>query len=173
MSTSEQSTQTLPAVSRGSFSGVEVHAGRGGGLASRPPVTGKTTHYHAARLPEFGDVVLAVTRSFDPDTGAAISIELRAFAAASASRGALVHMALEDFNRAAGAIGFAQLSLARLGDAPDERRPARLTRCTVSDAAPTAEAARGIADWMRNTWETELAFGSWPALQGSLDAFAE
>lgn len=157
----------------GSFSGVAVQAGAGGGLASRPPVVGVVTHYHAAQLPELGDVVLAVARGFDRDTGAATSIELRAFAAGATGRGSLAQLTADEFTRAPGAIAFAQLRLANTGDAADERRTAELLRCTVSDAAPTAEAARGIADWLRSTWETELAFGSWPAVRGTLDAFSE
>jgi hypothetical protein len=132
-----------------------------------------TTHYHAAKLPELGDVVLAVARRFDQATGAAVGIELRAFAASAPGRGTLATLAPDEFLRAPGAIAFASLRLADHGDAADERRPATLARCTVSDAAPTAEAARGIADWLRSTWETELAFGSWPAVRGTVDAFGD
>lgn len=164
---------SAPTPTHGAFAGIDVHAGAGGGLVSHPPVAGTVTHYHAAQLPELGDVVLAVARGFDGSTGAATSIELRAFAASAAGRGSLAQLPADEFARAPGAIAFAELSLANAGDAADERRPAELVRCTVSDAAPTAEAARGVADWLRSTWETELAFGSWPAVRGTLDAFAD
>ena len=172
-SATDTSTDQATTPAGGSFNGVEVHTGPGGGLASRPPVSGATTHYHAARLPELGDVVLAVARRFDESTGASVGIELRAFAASAPARGALAAMAADEFLRSPGAIAFASLRLADHGDAADERRPATLSRCTVSDAAPTAEAARGIADWLRSTWETELAFGSWPAVRGTVDAFGD
>jgi hypothetical protein len=172
MSTTDQSTPN-PTDTQGSFAGVDVYAGTGGGLVSHPPAVGTVTHYHAAQLPELGDVVLAVARSFDPATGAAVRIVLRAFAASAAGRGALAQLPVEQFNQAPGAIAFAELALANAGDAADERRPAELVRCSVSDAAPTAEAARGVADWLRSAWETELSFGSWPAVRGTLDAFAD
>lgn len=157
----------------GTFLGREVHAGRGGGLASGQVVpSGSSTHFHAARLPEFGDVVLAVTRTFDPATAASRAIELRAFAASAPGRGALAQLPVAELVEAPGAIAGAVLELAGEGDAADDRRSARLVRCTVTDAAPTAAAARGIADWLRATWEAELAFGSWPAVEGSLGAFA-
>jgi hypothetical protein len=157
----------------GTFLGVEVTAGPGGGLASGAPVpSGAAVHYHAARLPDIGDVVLAVARVFDADTGAALRIELRAFTAAAPGRGALAQMPGDELVEAPGAIAFAELELSASGDSADERRAATLTRCVVTDAAPTAAAARGIADWLRTTWETELAFGSWPAVRGTLEAFA-
>lgn len=160
-------------ITSGTFLGVDVHTGPGGGLASGAPVpSGAAMHYHAARLPDLGDVVLAVARVFDADTGAALRIELRAFTAAAPGRGALATMVGEELIEAPGAIAYAELELSAQGDAADERRAATLTRCVVTDAAPTAGAARGIADWLRTTWETELAFGSWPAVRGTLDAFS-
>ncbi len=157
----------------GTFLGVDVRTGPGGGLASGAPVpSGAAMHYHAARLPDLGDVVLAVARVFDADTGAALRIELRAFTAAAPGRGALATMAGDELVDAPGAIAYAELELSAQGDEADERRAATLTRCVVTDAAPTAAAARGIADWLRTTWETELAFGSWPAVRGTLDAFS-
>lgn len=157
----------------GSFAGIDVGSGRGGGLAVGAPVpSGRTTHFHAARLPQLGDTVLAVTRTFDRETAAALEIELRAFAAAAAARRSLVDVDAETFLQSSGAVGYGLVELAGAGDAPDQRRPARLVRCVVSDAAPTADAARGVADWLRTTWETELSFGSWPAVDGSLQAFA-
>ncbi|MEO6867207.1 MAG: hypothetical protein ABI200_04225, partial [Gaiellales bacterium] len=158
---------------RGTFAGIAVQEGPGGGLASASTLVSATsTHYHAARLPELGDTVLAVARHFDTTTAAALAIELRAFAAAAPGRGALAEMDEQTMLDSPGAIAYAKLELSELGFAADERRPARLLRCVVSDAAPTAAAARGVADWLRLTWETELAFGSWPALRGSLEAFA-
>lgn len=157
----------------GTFFGTEVRSGAGGGLASGPLVSGGvTTHFHAARLPELGDTVLAVTRVFDASTNAALRIELRAFAAAAPGRGTLAGLDARSFADAPGALAFASVELATSGDAADERRPATLTRCVVTDAAPTATAARGVADWLRSTWEVELAFGSWPAVRGRLDAFS-
>jgi len=145
----------------------------GGGLASSGPTApGTTTNYHAARLPELGDVVLAVTRVFDRTTIAPLRIELRAFTAAAPGRGALATMHADHLLNAPGAIAYARVDLLEAGDPADERRPARLQRCFVTDAAPTAACARGVAEWLRATWETELAFGSWPALRGNLDAFA-
>lgn len=157
----------------GSFDGTTVQTGPGGGLAtSSLLVSERVTHFHAARLPELGDTVLAVERRFDTDTAAALAIELRAFAAAAPGRGALAAMDEATLLAAPGAIAYARVELSAPGFAADERRPARLARCVVSDAAPTAAAARAVADWLRRTWETELAFASWPALRGSLDAFA-
>lgn len=165
-------TQAAPARG-GSFLGTDVRTGTGGGLASSPPTpSGATTHYHAARLPQLGDVVLAVARIFDPRTAAALRIELRAFAASAQGRGALATMGASHFVDAPGSLAFASIELSAPGDAADERRPATLRRCIVTDAAPTVAAARGVADWLRATWETELAFGSWPAIIGTLDAFA-
>ncbi len=164
-------TASTPAT-RGTFLGREVQTGRGGGLASEPVVAhGGSTHFHAARLPDLGDVVLAVTRRFDPQTAASTAIELRAFAASAPGRGSLVQLPLDALASAPGAVAAARLELADEGDVADDRRPVRLTRCIVTDAAPTAAAARGVADWLRTTWETELAFGSWPAVEGTLDAF--
>lgn len=158
----------------GTFDGNEVRRGLGGGLASGSPVAGaRTTHFHAARLAEFGDTVLAVTRVFDETSGAALRVELRAFAAAAPGRGALAESDEATLLRAPGAIAFAVVELASPADDADERRAARLTRCVVTDAAPTTSAARQVADWMRTAWETELAFGSWPAVAGTLDAFAD
>ncbi len=157
----------------GTFLGVEVRIGPGGGLASTAPVpSGAAVHYHAARLPDIGDVVLAVARVFDETTGAALRIELRAFTAAAPGRGSLAAMPGSELLDAPGAIAYAELELSASGDSADERRAATLVRCVVTDAAPTAAAARGIADWLRTTWETELAFGSWPAVRGTLEAFA-
>lgn len=159
--------------SSGSFLGVEVRTGPGGGLASGPAVrASRASHFHAARLPELGDVVLSVTRVFDDTTAAALGIELRAFSASAPGRGALAELPLEGMLDAPGAIAAAELQLAAAGDEADERRAAKLVRCVVSDAAPTAAAARGVAEWLRATWETELAFGSWPAVSGTLEAFA-
>jgi hypothetical protein len=161
-----------PATS-GTFLGVEVRTGEGGGLASGIPTpSGRAHHFHAARLPELGDVVLAITRVFDTTTGAALGIELRAFAASAPGRGALAQLPASQFAQAPGAIAIATLELAAPGDRSDDRRPVTLERCVVTDAAPTAAAARGVAEWMRATWETELAFGSWPAVHGTIDAFA-
>ncbi|MCW2925450.1 MAG: hypothetical protein JWM98_2854 [Thermoleophilia bacterium] len=157
---------------RGRFDGVEVTTGTGGGLASGAPAAGAVaTHFHAARLPDFGDTVLAVSRVFDETTAAALRIELRAFAASSPGRGVLATMSEDEFVDAPGAIAYACVTLAAAGDAADERRAATLVRCVVTDAAPSGDAARGVADWLRATWEVELAFGSWPALRGTLDAF--
>jgi hypothetical protein len=164
---------TTNAQAAGRFEGVDVRAGHGGGLASAGTVVvGDSTHFHAARLPELGDTVLAVRRVFDPSTAAALRLELRAFAAAAPGRGTLATMSEAELLRAGGAIAFASVTLAGADDAADERRAARLERCVVTDAAPTAAAARGVAEWLRTTWETELAFGSWPAITGTLDAFA-
>lgn len=157
---------------RGSFAGIDVRTGPGGGLASAPATGGTATHYHAARLPEFGDAVLAVARVFDESTAAALRIDLRAFAATAPGRGMLGGLDEGELLRAPGAIAYASIELSAAGDAADERRTAKLTRCVVTDAAPTAAAARGVADWLRGTWETELAFGSWPAISGTFEAFA-
>lgn len=158
---------------QGDFLGTQVRAGAGGGLATLLPLSGGvTTHFHASRFRELGDTVLAITRTFDERTGAALGIELRAFAATAPGRGALAALAGEAFVDAPGAIAYAALVLAAPGDSADERRPATLTRCVVTDAAPTASAARDVAEWLRATWETELTFGSWPAVRGSLAAFA-
>jgi hypothetical protein len=168
---SEATTTTEDAT--GTFLGREVRTGRGGGLAGGPAVpSGSSTHFHAARLPEFGDVVLAVTRTFDPATAASRTIELRAFAASAPGRGALAQLPVAELVEAPGAVAAAVLELAGEGDAADDRRAARLVRCAVTDAAPTAAAARGVAEWLRATWEAELAFGSWPAVEGTLAAFA-
>lgn len=157
----------------GTFDGTPVRTGAGGGLAtSSLLVSDSVTHFHAARLPELGDTVLAVERRFDTDTAAALAIELRAFAAAAPGRGVLAAMDEAALLAAPGAIAYARVELSDLGFAADERRPARLARCVVSDAAPTVAAAIGVADWLRRTWETELAFASWPALRGTLEAFA-
>lgn len=157
----------------GTFLGVEVRTGPGGGLASGPAVrSARASHFHAARLPELGDVVLSVTRVFDEETAATLGIELRAFSATAPGRGALAELPLDGLLDAPGAIAAAELVLAAGGDEADERRAAKLVRCVVSDAAPTAAAARGVAEWLRATWETELAFGSWPAVSGTLEAFA-
>lgn len=157
----------------GTFLGVEVRTGPDGGLASGTVVrSARASHFHASRLPEFGDVVLSVTRVFDDETAAALGIELRAFSATAPGRGALAELPLDKLIDAPGVIAVAELVLAAEGDEADERRAARLTRCVVSDAAPTVAAARGVADWLRATWETELAFGSWPAVSGTLEAFA-
>ncbi len=164
---------TADDITTGTFLGIDVRTGPGGGLASGAPVpSGAAMHYHAARLPDLGDVVLAVARVFDPATGAALRIELRAFTAAAPGRGAIATMSGEELLDAPGAIAYAELELSAKGDEADERRAATLARCVVTDAAPTAAAARGIADWLRATWETELAFGSWPAVRGTLEAFA-
>lgn len=158
---------------RGSFGGVEVRTGVAGGLSSAAPaVAGESTHFHAAQIPQLGDVVLAVRRHFDPATSAATQLELRAFAATAPGRGALADMPGETLLEAPGALAFAALALSAGGDAADERRPARLIRCAVTDAAATDDAARGVADWLRTTWESELLFGSWPAVRGRLSAFA-
>ena len=157
----------------GSFAGVEVRTGPGGGLAGTPPAGGGVaTHFHAARLPELGDTVLAVARVFDQDSGAALRIELRAFAAAAAGRGTLAELDERELLRAPGAIAYAAIQLSAPGLPPDERGTAKLERCVVTEAAPTAAAARGVAEWLRGAWETELAFGSWPAISGTLEAFA-
>jgi hypothetical protein len=157
----------------GTFLGTEVRAGRGGGLASGPALgSGRATHFHAARLPGMGDVVLSVTRVFDTTTAAALDLELRAFAASAPGRGALAELPVDAIVDAPGAIAVAALELSAAGDEADERRAARLVRCVVTDAVPTVAAARGVADWLRTTWETELAFASWPAVEGTLDAFA-
>jgi hypothetical protein len=157
----------------GTFAGIDVRTGDGGGLASGPVVTGGVaTHYHAARLPELGDVVLAVARVFDVDTGAALYLELRAFAASAPGRGTLAELDERDLLRSQGAIAYASIQLSAPGYAADERATATLERCIVTDAAPTAAAARGVAEWLRSTWETELAFGSWPAIDGTFEAFA-
>lgn len=168
MNTKQQDDTSI----RGSFAGVQVRTGPGGGLASAPASGGVATHYHAARLPELGDTVLAVARVFDEQTAAALRIDLRAFAASAPGRGTLATMTEDELLRAPGSIAFASIELSAAGDAADERRTARLARCIVTDAAPTAAAARGIADWLRRAWETELAFGSWPAINGTLEAFA-
>jgi hypothetical protein len=159
--------------SAGTFLGTEVRSGRGGGLASGPALSsGRATHFHAARLPGLGDVVLSVTRVFDATTAAALSLELRAFAASAPGRGALAELPIDAIADAPGAIAAAALELSAAGDEADERRPATLVRCVVTDAVPTAAAARGVADWLRTTWETELSFASWPAVRGTIDAFA-
>lgn len=157
---------------RGTFTGIAVCTGPGGGLASTHGAVGPATHFHAARLPELGDSVLAVTRTFDAATGAPLALELRAFAAAAPGRGALATASASELLDAPGAIAFAAIELAAPGDASDERRPATLTQLTVSDAAPTDAAARVVAEWLRATWEAELAFGSWPALRGSITAIS-
>lgn len=163
----------LDPITTGAFLGTPVHSGRGGGLVTSPATaSARTTHFHAARLPEFGDVVLAVTRAFDERTGAALAIELRAFGASAPGRGALAEMPLDALVQAPGTIAVAHVELSAPGDEADERRPATLLRCTVTDAAPTAAAARSVAEWLRSTWETELAFASWPAVRGTLAAFS-
>jgi hypothetical protein len=170
---STATTDTKQGATRGSFGGVDVSTGPGGGLASSSPAAGGVSrHYHAARLPELGDIVLAVARVFDEETGAALRIELRAFAASAPGRGALAELDERDLLEAPGAIAFASIQLSQPGLGADERDLATLERCIVTEAAPTAAAARGVADWLRGTWETELAFGSWPAIRGSFDAFA-
>ncbi len=157
----------------GTFLGRPVRTGRGGGLAStRATTNASSTHFHAAELPEFGNVVLAVTRTFDPNTAASRTIELRAFTAAAPGGGSLAQLPIDTLVDTPGAVAAAVLELAGDGDDAGDRRAARLVRCTVTDAAPTAGAAAGVAEWLRTTWETELAFGSWPAVEGSLDAFA-
>lgn len=170
MGSAAMDTESEGAV-RGSFGGVDVRTGPGGGLAGTVPAGGAATHFHAARLPELGDTVLAVARVFDQDTGAALRIELRAFAASAPGRGALAELDEQELLRAPGAIAYAAIHLSAPGFAADERGTARLERCIVTEAAPTAAAARGVADWLRGAWETELAFGSWPAISGSFDAF--
>lgn len=156
----------------GAFLGTSVAAGRGGGLASSLATrSGRATHFHAARLPELGDVVLSVSRVFDTDTGAALAIELRAFAASAPGRGSLAELPIDRVVDAPGAIAAAHLELSAAGDEADERRPATLVRCVVTDAVPTPASARGVAEWLRTTWETELAFASWPAVRGTMDAF--
>lgn len=163
----------LDPIRTGTFLGTKVHSGRGGGLASRAAIAkANTTHFHAARLPEFGDVVLAVTRTFDEHTGAALLIELRAFGALAPQRGALAEMPVDQLMNTQGAIAYARVVLSSPGDEADERRPAILECCVVTDAAPTAQAASGVATWLRTTWETELSFASWPAVCGSLSAFS-
>jgi len=158
---------------RGSFAGIDVRTGAGGGLTSSAPVAGGVaTHYHAARLPELGDTVLAVARVFDPQTSAALRLELRAFTASAPGRGGPAPRGAAARRRAPRAGPHAMIQLSEPGLAADERDVATLERCIVTDAAPTAAAARGIADWLRATWETELAFGSWPAIIGTLEAFA-
>ncbi|MCW2956182.1 MAG: hypothetical protein JWO69_1051 [Thermoleophilia bacterium] len=156
----------------GSFTGIDVRTGPGGGLASTIPGGARTTHFHAANLTEFGDSVLAVTRVLDEQTGAPLALELRAFAASAPGRGALAGMQADELLAAPGAIAYAELELAEHGDAADERRPVTLTTCALSDAAPTEDAARQVADWLRTTWETELAFGSWPAVRGEVATVA-
>ncbi|MCW2960104.1 MAG: hypothetical protein JWM25_1409 [Thermoleophilia bacterium] len=157
---------------RGTFTGIAVCTGPGGGLASTSGAMAPATHFHAARLPELGDSVLAVTRTFDAETGAPLALELRSFAAAAPGRGVLATATARELLDAPGAIAFAAIELAAPGDAADERRPATLTQLTLSDAAPTDSAARVVADWLRATWEAELAFGSWPALRGSVTAIS-
>lgn len=164
---------TTSSESAGTFLGTKVRAGRGGGLATNAATSAaRATHFHAAQLPGLGDVVLSVTRVFDTKTAAALALELRAFAASAPGRGALAELPIDAIVDAPGAIAVAALELSAAGDEADERRPARLVRCVVTDAVPTAGAARGIADWLRTTWETELSFASWPAVRGTLDAFA-
>lgn len=170
---SSAATATTKETMSGSFAGIDVTTGAGGGLASAMPAAGGVArHFHAARLPELGDTVLAVARVFDEQTGAALRIELRAFAASAPGRGSLAQLDEAELLEAPGAIAFASIQLSAPGYAADERGTARLERCIVTEAAPTAAAARGVADWLRGAWETELAFGSWPAIGGNLDAFA-
>lgn len=171
------STQSVASTTprSGRFDGVDVHAGPGGGLASSPLPAGAdthATHYHAARMDELGDVVLAVTRTLDPTTAAILRLELRAFAASAPGRGALAAAGLRQMLAAPGAIAYASIEMASPGDAADERRVVQLQHCVVTDAAPTVAAAERVAHWLRRTWETELAVGSWPALRGSIAAFA-
>ncbi|MCB0880006.1 MAG: hypothetical protein KDC46_13630, partial [Thermoleophilia bacterium] len=108
----------------------------------------------------------------DDRTSAALALELRAFAASAPGRGALAELPVDAVASAPGAIAAAALELSAPGDEADERRPVTLRTCVVTDAAPTAATARGVADWLRGTWETELSFGSWPAVEGTLEAFA-
>lgn len=159
--------------SEGYFDGVAVRHGRGGGLSSLAPgMRGASTHFRAARPAGFGDVVLAVTRVFDERTSAPTRMELRAFSASAPRRTELASLDPHELYQSPGAIAFAALELSATGDAPDERRPATLIRCVVTDAAPTPQAARRVAEWLRATWETELCFGSWPAVRGSIAAFS-
>jgi hypothetical protein len=136
------------------------------------PVAGARPTSTQHSCPSWATSCSPSTRAFDDETGAALRIELRAFAASAPGKGALTELPIDQVPDAPGAIAMAVLELAEPGDEADERRPATLARCIVTDAAPTATAARGIAEWMRSTWEIELSFGSWPAVRGSLDAFA-
>lgn len=163
---------TIAAPANGEISGrfgeTHVRTGRGGGLV-HPVATEPATHYHAARLPDIGDVVLAITRTFDPRTSAARRIELRAFTAAAPDRGRLAAVSVEELLASDGALAAVELDLARAGDVADERRPAELARCAFAAAAGDRATGAGLAEWMRRAWETELAFGSWPAIRGRLE----
>ena len=164
---------TTPAqqLTTGRFGDTVVERGIGGGLATIEQIAATSTHFHAARIDGVGDVVLAVTRTLDTSRAALARIELRAFIASAPGRGVLAALPADEMIIAPGAVAYAELHVASEGADVDERSAARLVRCHVTDGVPTPARARDVADLLATAWETELRFGSWPAVRGLLDAF--
>jgi hypothetical protein len=147
------------------YDGTPVHTGRGGGLASaHPEIERSHMTFQASRLPELGDTILAVTRTCESASHRPRTIELRAFAASAPGRGALAQLTRARFLGTAGALGWAAIEL--------NDGAATLERCIVTDAAPTAGAARTTAEWLRTAWESELRFGGVHVITGTMEAFA-
>ena len=143
------------------------------GVASRPPRGGPATHYQAARLPELGDVVVAVTRVLDPVSMAPERHQFRALLASAPDRARLLQLDGEELLAADGALGWVEVDL-RGGQLSEpwpapERRVARVTGLLVAGPTPAGRAvhaSNGLADWLLTLVEAELAFATWLALEG-------
>lgn len=170
----ERSSERLPSTD----AAVIPSAGAASGVASGAARTTPLTHYHAARIDGLGDLVLAVTRTLDPTTMTPERIELRAFRADAPGRGALAVAPPDTLLAADGGLAWVDLDLhgdrdSFPWDAPGERI-ARLTSMHLAGDTPAdraVHAVNGLADWLRTTWEMELAFATWFAVRGDARAF--
>lgn len=149
----------------------------GSGVASAVPRHAPLAHFHAARL-AIGDVVMACTQYTNPYTFAPEQHQLRVFRADAPRRDRLPTMSAGELMQTQGGLAYASLDLRTETlpfpfDVPSDR-VARLTefRLAGSSANERAQHLRnGVADWLLQTIESELVFGTYFAVRGDSRSF--
>lgn len=163
----------------GTIASMDESNDRGAGIASTPAASGPVTHYHATRLDDVGDVVLAVTRILDRATCTPSRIQLRALRADATERAEILTGEGPSMLDVDGALAWVDVDLQ--GDhvdvpwiAPSER-VARVDALHLAGASPAERAGHvvtGLADWLLTVVETELLFATWFAVRGDARALS-
>lgn len=136
------------------------------------------THYHATWLGGVGDIVMAVSRYVDPATLAPTRLELRVFAARTPHRNRIPQMAAEELLAQEGGLAYVAVELAPGSpsfpfDRPS-RRIARITKFRLAGSTwnqRSGHVQSGLADWVRETLESELLLGLYVELRGDAYVF--
>jgi len=131
-------------------------------------------HFHAARLPAAGDLVMAVSRHIDPTGLFPTRLEIRAFSAAAAGRGELPGLSGSELLAHDGGLAYVELKLGRVHSADADERMAQLRSFQLRGADSAERGTHvqdGLADWLCSVLEAELLYAGGLGLRGTRAAF--